>query len=108
MPPSTLINTGYPVAFGVLLWELATYGMSPYPGVELSQVYELLETGYRMQCPEGCPPPVYDMMKHCWEWEPANRPTFSEVSTTLNSMSDINEGGSALPPYVNVCIDHSP
>ena len=81
-----------PAAFGVLLWELATYGMSPYPGVELSQVYELLETGYRMQCPEGCPPPVYDLMRHCWEWESANRPTFSEVSTTLNSMSDINEG----------------
>lgn len=80
------------LAFGVLLWELATYGMSPYPGVELSQVYELLETGYRMQCPEGCPPPVYDLMRHCWEWESANRPTFSEVSTTLNSMSDINEG----------------
>ncbi len=81
-----------PPAFGVLLWELATYGMSPYPGVELSQVYDLLETGYRMQCPEGCPPAVYDMMRHCWEWDSANRPTFTEVSTTLNSMSDINEG----------------
>lgn len=79
-------------AFGVLLWELATYGMSPYPGVELSQVYELLETGYRMQCPEGCPPGVYELMRNCWEWEPVNRQTFAEVSTTLNSMSDINEG----------------
>lgn len=86
------------VAFGVLLWELATHGMSPYPGVELSQVYKLLETGYRMQCPEGCPPAVYDLMRHCWEWEPANRPTFNEVSTTLNSMSDINEGKCAFPP----------
>ena len=39
--------------------------MSPYPGVELSQVYELLETGYRMQSPEGCPSAIYDMMKRC-------------------------------------------
>lgn len=79
-------------AFGVLLWELATYGMSPYPGVELSQVYELLESGYRMQRPEGCPPPVYDMMRKCWEWAPEDRPSFQVLSATLNSMSDINEG----------------
>ena len=81
-----------PSAFGVLLWELATYGMSPYPGVELSQVYELLESGYRMQRPEGCPAPVYDMMYRCWEWAPEDRPSFKELSNTLNGMSDINEG----------------
>ena len=52
-------------AFGILLWELATYGMSPYPGIDLSQVYEMLESGYRMPCPDGCPQEVYDMMKKC-------------------------------------------
>ena len=65
--------------------------MSPYPGVELSQVYELLETGYRMQCPEGCPPAIYTLMRHCWEWDPVNRQSFEEISIALNSMSDINE-----------------
>lgn len=30
-------------AFGVLLWEIATYGMSPYPGVDLTDVYHMLE-----------------------------------------------------------------
>ena len=65
--------------------------MSPYPGVELSQVYELLETGYRMPSPEGCPPAVYTLMKCCWEWQPENRPSFAELSEKLNSMSDINE-----------------
>lgn len=94
-------------AFGVLLWELATYGMSPYPGVELSQVYELLETSYRMPCPEGCPPPVYDIMKQCWEWEPEKRPRFEYVSARLNGMSDINEAvqaalrGDEQPPRMD-------
>lgn len=34
-------------AFGILLWEIATYGMSPYPGIDLTDVYHTLETGYR-------------------------------------------------------------
>ncbi|NXX67290.1 ABL2 kinase, partial [Spizella passerina] len=51
--------------FGVLLWEIATYGMSPYPGIDLSQVYDLLEKGYRMEQPEGCPPKVYELMRAC-------------------------------------------
>ena len=79
-------------AFGVLLWEMNTYGMSPYPGVELSQVYRLLETGYRMQCPEGCLPAIYDLMRQCWEWASENRPSFKDVSDKLNSMSEIDEG----------------
>lgn len=54
-----------PLAFGVLLWEIATYGMSPYPGIDLSQVYDLLEKGYRMEQPEGCPPKVYELMRAC-------------------------------------------
>lgn len=59
----------FPLAFGVLLWEIATYGMSPYPGIDLSQVYDLLEKGYRMEQPEGCPPKVYELMRACELYE---------------------------------------
>ncbi len=73
-------------AFGILLWEIATYGMSPYPGVELTDVYHMLESGYRMECPPGCPPRVYDLMRHCWHWEPAERPQFFDIHHTLETM----------------------
>lgn len=63
-------------AFGVLLWEIATYGMAPYPGVDLNRVYGLLEHGYRMDSPPGCPPSVYRLMLQCWNWSPSDRPRF--------------------------------
>ncbi|XP_014670463.1 PREDICTED: tyrosine-protein kinase Abl-like, partial [Priapulus caudatus] len=73
-------------AFGVLLWEIATYGMSPYPGVDLTEVYHLLEKGYRMERPQGCPENVYDLMKKCWQWDPNQRPTFKEIGRELEDM----------------------
>jgi len=62
----TNINSGVCfVAFGVLLWELATYGRSPYPSVDLTEVYHLLEKGFRMERPAGCPGNVYQLMRQC-------------------------------------------
>ena len=49
--------------------------MSPYPGIDLSRVYEMLESHYRMPCPEGCPAEVYDLMQKC--------KSFSDLSCIL-------------------------
>ncbi|XP_039201097.1 tyrosine-protein kinase ABL1 isoform X2 [Crotalus tigris] len=73
-------------AFGVLLWEIATYGMSPYPGIDLSQVYELLEKDYRMERPEGCPEKVYELMRECWQWSVSDRPSFAEIHQAFETM----------------------
>ncbi|KAJ8379727.1 hypothetical protein SKAU_G00005050 [Synaphobranchus kaupii] len=73
-------------AFGVLLWEIATYGMSPYPGIDLSQVYDLLEKEYRMDRPEGCPEEVYELMRACWKWTPVERPSFAEIHQAFETM----------------------
>lgn len=81
-------------AFGILLWEIATYGMSPYPGVDLTDVYHMLESGYRMECPPGCPPNIYELMHSCWQWNPADRPSFKDIHHALETMfqnSSINE-----------------
>ena len=52
-------------AFGILLWEIATFGKTPYPGLDLFSVLDKLESGYRMPSPEGCPKPVYELMRDC-------------------------------------------
>ena len=74
-------------AYGILLWEIATYGMSPYPGVDLSDVYHLLETGYRMEMPHQCHPELFSLMSECWEWDAAKRPMFSDISCKISDLS---------------------
>lgn len=83
-------------AFGVLLWEIATYGMAPYPGIELSEVYHKLENGYRMQCPDDCPPSIYQLMCQCWCWEPVQRPTFDYLYRKLAQLYQTCASGYSL------------
>lgn len=69
--------------------------MSPYPGIDLSQVYELLEKDYRMERPEGCPEKVYGLMRACWQWNPSDRPSFAEIHQAFETMfqeSSISDG----------------
>ena len=66
--------------------EIATYGMSPYPGVDLTEVYQLLDSGYRMESPPGCPYRIYNLMRECWKWEPDRRPTFRQMHHEMENM----------------------
>ncbi|ESN97361.1 hypothetical protein HELRODRAFT_178148 [Helobdella robusta] len=82
-------------AFGVLLYELVTHGEPPYPDVSIADVYSFLETGQRMDCPRNCPQNVYQLMRKCWQWEAEKRPTFKEIHSMLDNLTqpcDINSG----------------
>ena len=39
--------------------------------------------GIHLGKPEDCPAHVYTLMKHCWAWNPADRPEFSTIITRL-------------------------
>ena len=70
-------------SFGIVLYEVITYGCFPYPGMMNEQVLEQLLQGYRTPHPPGCPDKLYDIMLDCWREEPANRPTFESLSWQL-------------------------
>ncbi|KFZ55762.1 Megakaryocyte-associated tyrosine-protein kinase, partial [Antrostomus carolinensis] len=70
-------------SYGILLWEAFSFGRAPYPKLSLKEVTELLEQGYRMEPPEGCPPTVYALMRSCWELEPGKRPSFRKLTEKL-------------------------
>lgn len=80
-------------SFGVLLWEIYSFGRVPYPRIPLADVVKHVEKGYKMEAPEGCPKSIYDVMKKAWNLEVDKRPSFKEVRKTLESLQGkINSG----------------
>ncbi|XP_037080596.1 tyrosine-protein kinase CSK-like [Pollicipes pollicipes] len=73
-------------SFGVLLWEIYSFGRVPYPRIPLSDVVRYVASGYRMEAPEWCPPEVYQIMKEAWGADPEARPTFYEVERRLQAI----------------------
>ncbi|NWZ73132.1 MERTK kinase, partial [Acrocephalus arundinaceus] len=73
-------------AFGITMWEIATRGMTPYPGVQNHEIYEYLFHGQRLKKPEDCLDELYEIMSECWRADPATRPTFSQLKVQLEKL----------------------
>ncbi|KAK0042793.1 hepatocyte growth factor receptor [Biomphalaria pfeifferi] len=73
-------------SFGVVLWELMTRGLMPYPEVDNWDIIRYLKEGRRMPHPNYCPDQLYEIMKHCWHENPAKRPTFAQLVDDIASM----------------------
>ena len=46
-------------SFGVLLWEIFSFGGNPYPSVPLPDLFNLLRDGHRMEKPHAASFPMY-------------------------------------------------
>ena len=76
-------------SFGIVIYEIITYGRFPYPGMTNAQVLEVLQQGYRMPRPMGCPDKLYDIMLYCWRTEPDD--------ATDASLSSVREASDSWP-----------
>uniref|UniRef100_UPI00398F62A2 protein-tyrosine kinase 2-beta-like isoform X2 n=1 Tax=Pristiophorus japonicus TaxID=55135 RepID=UPI00398F62A2 len=74
--------------FGVCMWEILSFGKQPFFWLENRDVIGLLERGDRLPKPEFCPPTLYTLMNRCWNYEPRERPKFTEI---VCSLSDIHQ-----------------
>ncbi|XP_033634971.1 tyrosine-protein kinase receptor Tie-1-like, partial [Asterias rubens] len=73
-------------AFGVVLFELITFGASPYPGVHNKEIPPMLKKGYRMHKPDNCSEILYAIMCACWHPCPDERPTFTQLRDKLEAL----------------------
>jgi len=63
-------------SYGVLVWELLTRGINPYPHIKNKLIFDHLKHGYRLPKPEYCPKSLYVVLLECWSLNPKARPTF--------------------------------
>ncbi|XP_057706323.1 vascular endothelial growth factor receptor kdr-like isoform X1 [Corythoichthys intestinalis] len=74
-------------SFGVLMWEIFSLGASPYPGVQIDEEFCCrLKEGTRMRAPEYSSSEIYQTMLECWQGEPQQRPTFTELVEQLGDL----------------------
>ncbi|KFD58649.1 LOW QUALITY PROTEIN: hypothetical protein M513_00342 [Trichuris suis] len=73
-------------SFGIVLWEIVTVDLNPYPGVDIAQLFHFLKMGYRMEKPENCSQALYSVMMRCWNTRPECRPSFTELREEIEAL----------------------
>ncbi|XP_064591971.1 muscle, skeletal receptor tyrosine-protein kinase isoform X3 [Zonotrichia leucophrys gambelii] len=91
MPPESIFYNRYTTesdvwAYGVVLWEIFSYGMQPYYGMAHEEVIYYVRDGNVLSCPDNCPLELYNLMRLCWSKLPADRPGFASIHRILERM----------------------
>ena len=115
MPPEAIMFARFTLqsdvwSFGVVLWEIFSYGAQPYFALSNEEVVEYIRNGNVLKHPPGTPTEIYDLMVDCWATEPDDRPTASELHVGLRrwnpdisaSVSDTLSSNNPQRPYENM------
>lgn len=89
MPPESIQYGKFSEAsdvysYGVLLWEIFTYGEQPFAGYTNEEVMEKKIKKEHLKIPAGCP--LSDVINDCWVWKPKERPNFKELCSHLKTL----------------------
>lgn len=91
MAPEGVLNFRFTVetdiwSFGVLLWEIFTFGSIPHEGYTDKDVTDRIREHVLLPCPSDCPNSVFVLMKECWDILPPSRPRFSTIYSHLSEL----------------------
>lgn len=88
MPPESILYGKFTTesdvwSYGVVLWEIYSYGLQPYYGYNNQEVINMIRSRRLLPCPENCPSHVYSLMVECWAELAVRRPSFGEICHRL-------------------------
>ncbi|KAK3804123.1 hypothetical protein RRG08_047200 [Elysia crispata] len=87
-------------AYGVVMWEVLTRGVEPYPNVDAGNVVVQVQAGNRLPKPKHCPIDIHTLMASCWAADPNERPRFADLVSSLGpyvEQGDSHEGSEQKP-----------
>ncbi|XP_051261712.1 high affinity nerve growth factor receptor isoform X1 [Dicentrarchus labrax] len=88
MPPESIMYRKFTTesdiwSFGVVLWEIFTYGKQPWYQLSNSEAIECITQGRELERPRTCPKEVYLLMQGCWQREPQQRMVIKDIHNRL-------------------------
>ncbi|VDM31547.1 unnamed protein product [Hydatigera taeniaeformis] len=70
-------------SFGIVMFEVFTFGLTPYKDMDVEEVVDRVRAGYRLPNPSSlgfyCEDVMYETMRNCWYADSTDRPTFHEL-----------------------------
>ncbi|CAL1579856.1 unnamed protein product [Knipowitschia caucasica] len=73
-------------SYGIVMWEVLSYGERPYWEMSNQDVIKAIEEGYRLPAPMDCPVVLHQLMLDCWEKGRSERPKFGQIVTILDKL----------------------
>ncbi|XP_068773422.1 ephrin type-A receptor 10 isoform X7 [Struthio camelus] len=73
-------------SFGIVMWEVMSYGERPYWDMSNQDVIKAIEDGFRLPAPMNCQPSLHQLMLDCWQKDRNERPKFSHIHNILSKM----------------------
>ncbi|VDM48532.1 unnamed protein product [Toxocara canis] len=70
-------------SFGVVMWEVCSFGERPYWEWTNQKVISEITLGYRLPAPMDTPQSLHNLMMRCWHIDRHKRPTFAHILQTL-------------------------
>ncbi|XP_048518859.1 tyrosine-protein kinase transmembrane receptor Ror isoform X1 [Dendroctonus ponderosae] len=88
MPPESILYGKFTTesdvwSYGVVLWEIYSYGLQPYYGYNNQEVINMIRARKLLPCPDACPSYCYALMVECWAEQANRRPHFKEIGDRL-------------------------
>ncbi|WAR07515.1 ROS1-like protein, partial [Mya arenaria] len=102
MSPESLVDGVFTTqsdiwAFGVLMWEVVTFGQQPYPARTNIEVLHFVRSSGRLDRPDNCPEDFYQLMCKCWSFAPEDRPSFAYL---LQQLQKFHETCTSVSEYL--------
>ena len=95
-------------SFGLLCLEVFT-GKDPYYGDSDFRVIVLLHRGDHPEHPGstavGLSPKMWDLMQSCWKVVPGQRPSMTEIQSTIRDMLPRHDGGT-FSSHTGICLPY--